>query len=98
MTSETELINTTDPTETIQSRYIDFKLDFSFHHFFAKEGHLDLLKDFLNGVFEGRKVIKEVRLGKTERKGNQKNNRKTVFDVYCTGDMGENFVVEILKK
>ena len=90
MTSETNLIKTTDDAETTHSRYIDFKLDFSFHHFFAKEGHLDLLKDFLNGLFEGRKVIKEVRLGKTERKGDQKKNRKTVFDVYCTGDKGAN--------
>ncbi|MDR6784568.1 putative transposase/invertase (TIGR01784 family) [Pedobacter africanus] len=97
MPEETSLARTTDISETITSRYIDFKLDFSFHHFFAKEGHLDLLRDFLNGVFEGRKVIKEVRLGKTERKGDQKDNRKTVFDVYCTGEKGENFVVEMQK-
>jgi predicted transposase/invertase (TIGR01784 family) len=97
MQQETSLTRTTDISETITSRYIDFKLDFSFHHFFAKEGHLDLLRDFLNGVFEGRKVIKEVSLGKTERKGDQKDNRKTVFDVYCTGEKGENFVVEMQK-
>jgi predicted transposase/invertase (TIGR01784 family) len=48
-------------------------------------------------VFAGRKVIKEIKLGKTDRKGDQKNNRKTVFDVYCTGDKGENFVVEMQK-
>jgi predicted transposase/invertase (TIGR01784 family) len=79
------------------SRYIDFKLDFSFRHFFTKEHHLDLLRDFLNSVFEGRKIINEVKLGKTDRKGDQKNNRRTVFDVYCTGDNGDNFVVEMQK-
>ncbi|WP_316817996.1 Rpn family recombination-promoting nuclease/putative transposase [Pedobacter nyackensis] len=83
--------------KTVNSRYIDSTLDFSFRHFFAKENHLDLLKDFLNSVFEGRKMIKDVKLGKTDRKGDQKNNRRTVFDVYCTGDNGVNFVVEMQK-
>ncbi|SMC44428.1 Rpn family recombination-promoting nuclease/putative transposase [Pedobacter africanus] len=97
MQQETSVSTTTTTTEEVTSRYIDFKLDFSFHHFFAKEGHLDLLRDFLNSVFEGRKVIKQVRLGKTERKGDQKQNRKTVFDVYCTGDNNEDFIVEMQK-
>lgn len=79
------------------SRYIDFKLDFSFRHFFAKAHHLDLLKDFLNGIFKGRKVIEQVELSKADHKGDQKASRRTVFDVYCTGDKGEKFVVEMQK-
>lgn len=74
-----EILKITKEIREVQrSRYIDFKLDFSFRHFFAKENHLDLLKNFLNGVFEGRKIIREVKLGKTDRKGDQKNDRGTI--------------------
>ncbi|WEK19811.1 MAG: Rpn family recombination-promoting nuclease/putative transposase [Candidatus Pedobacter colombiensis] len=78
-----------------RSRYIDFKTDFAFRHLFAKESHLDLLKDFLNAVFKGRKVIEAVKLGKTDHKGNRKIDRRTVFDIYCISNKGERFVVEM---
>ena len=76
-------------------RYLDPKSDFSFKHFFGKEPHKDLLKDFLNGLFNGRKVIKELAYSNIEHKGISSIYRKTVFDLYCTGDNGEKFVVEI---
>lgn len=87
------LLNLTD--QDINSRYINPKTDFAFKHFFGKEPHKDLLISFLNGVFKGRKVIIDLVYNSTELKGSQSNDRKTIFDLYCTGKDGDMFIVEM---
>lgn len=80
-----------------KSKYVDPKTDFAFKHFFGKEPHKDLLIKFLNSLFKGRKVIMDVDYNHVEKKGILKTYRKTIFDLYCTGDKGEKFIVEMQK-
>jgi len=80
-----------------QSVYINAFDDFAFKYLFGRESHKDLLIYFLNGIFKGRKVIVDLEYNNVERRGPGKDYRRTVFDLYCTGDRGEKFIVEMQK-
>ena len=77
------------------SRYINPKTDFAFKHFFGKEPHKDLLIGFLNSIFKGRKHIVDLEYNNLNHQGISPEDRKNIFDVYCTGDKGEKFIVEM---
>ncbi len=51
--------------------------------------------DFLNELFKGRKVITDLTYNKNERLGPRSNSRTMVFDLTCTGQDGELFIIEI---
>lgn len=78
-------------------RFIDPYCDFGFKHIFGKEPNRAFLIEFLNGIFKGRKVIVDIQYSKVEYKGPGKDYRKTIFDLYCTGSMGEKFIIEMQK-
>jgi predicted transposase/invertase (TIGR01784 family) len=77
------------------TRFIDPYSDFGFKHIFGRAPNRDFLIKFLNGVLKGRKVITDIEYNSTEYKGPVKADRKTVFDLYCTGDKGEKFISEM---
>ncbi|SDJ73668.1 conserved hypothetical protein (putative transposase or invertase) [Pedobacter sp. ok626] len=79
------------------TRFIDPYSDFGFKHIFGKGPNRDFLIKFLNGVFKGRKVITDIQYNNTEYKGSGKDYRKTIFDLYCTSDKGEKFIIEMQK-
>lgn len=81
----------------LSTRYIDPKTDFGFKHFFGKEVHKDLLIKFLNSLFNGRKVIVDLQYNNPEHSGLTKKHRKTTFDLFCTGNKGEKFIIEMQK-
>jgi len=79
------------------TRFIDPYSDFGFKHIFGKAPNRDLLIRFLNVVLKDRKVIVDIQYNDVAHKGPGKDYRKTVFDLYCTGDKGEKFIVEMQK-
>ncbi|WEK21172.1 MAG: Rpn family recombination-promoting nuclease/putative transposase [Candidatus Pedobacter colombiensis] len=94
----------TDSTRLIDSlnkdkfpRFIDPYSDFGFKHIFGKAPNKSFLISFLNQVLKGRKVIIDIQYNDTQYKGSGSAYRKTVFDLYCTGDKGEQFIVEMQK-
>ena len=95
MPKKTDLVKQVKPIELSNSRYINVKTDFSFKYIFGSESRKKLLIDFLNAVFKGRKVIRDLTFNNPNHKGMRKENRKTVFDVYCTDNKGGKFIVEI---
>ncbi|WP_316836077.1 Rpn family recombination-promoting nuclease/putative transposase [Pedobacter nutrimenti] len=95
MQKKTNLAKPVKPIELSSSRYINVKTDFSFKYIFGSESRKKLLIDFLNAVFKGRKVIRDLTFNNPSHKGMRKENRKTVFDVYCTDNKGGKFIVEI---
>ncbi|SMD08699.1 Rpn family recombination-promoting nuclease/putative transposase [Pedobacter nyackensis] len=98
MPEETTLTSFIQPVNGVDiTRFIDPYSDFGFKHIFGKAPNRDFLIRFLNGVFKGRKVIVDIQYNNTEYKGPGKDYRKTVFDLYCTGDNGEKFIVEMQK-
>src|SRR5690606_13656054 len=50
---------------------------------------------FLNSLFEGEKVISDLRYTSVEHDGDSPNIRRVVFDLHCIGTYGEHFIVEM---
>ena len=72
----------------VEERYISLLTDFGFKRIFGTAMNKDLLICFLNSLFNGRQVVKDVSYLNPEHVGD-------VFDVYCEGENGEKFIVEM---
>ena len=53
------------------------------------EMHKDLLISFVNSLFAGKEVIKDLSYLNTEHLGNSELDRRAVFDVYCENEQGQ---------
>ena len=84
-------------SEGIYDRYVNFYTDFAFKKLFGTEINKDLLISFLNALFQGREEIRDISYLNTEHLGTQEYDRRAVFDVYCTNEKGEYFLVEMQK-
>ena len=80
---------------TIEERYISLLTDFGFKRIFGTAPNKDLLINFLNSLFDGKQVIKDVKYLNTEHFGDNTSSRKAIFDVYCEGENDEKFIVEM---
>ena len=80
--------------ETVE-RYISLLTDFGFKRIFGTAPNKDLLINFLNSLFTGRKVIKNLNYNNSEHVGDLYTERKAIFDVYCESVDGEKFIVEM---
>jgi predicted transposase/invertase (TIGR01784 family) len=76
-------------------RFIDPLTDFGFKLFFGTEENKDLLIVFLNELFKGRKIIRDITYSPQEKKGPVKGYRSSFFDITCTGADGETFIIEV---
>ena len=82
----------------VEERYISLLTDFGFKRIFGTAMNKDLLICFLNSLFNGRQVVKDVSYLNPEHVGDVYTDRKAIFDVYCEGENGEKFIyVEIAK-
>jgi len=79
-----------------QERYINPLTDFGFKKLFGTEPNKMLLIDFLNQILPDRK-IKDLSYSSGEKQGLTELDRKAIFDLYCIGDKGERFIVEMQK-
>ncbi|MGY0038016.1 Rpn family recombination-promoting nuclease/putative transposase [Pedobacter sp. NJ-S-72] len=77
------------------TKYIDPLIDFAFKKIFGTDPNKDLLIDFLNEVFRGRKHIVDLIYNKNEHPGDLKNEGGVIFDLLCTGDNNDYFIIEI---
>lgn len=84
-------------SEGIIDRYVNFYTDFAFKKLFGTEINKELLVSFLNALLQGREEIREITYLNTEHLGTQEYDRRAVFDVYCTNEKGEYFLVEMQK-
>ena len=78
-----------------EGRYISLLTDFGFKRIFGSDINKDLLIDFLNSLFNGEQVVKEVTFLNSEHIGDVYAERKAIFDVYCENEHGEKFIVEM---
>ena len=79
----------------VEERYISLLTDFGFKRIFGTAMNKDLLICFLNSLFNGRQVVKDVKYLNPEHVGDIYTDRKAIFDVYCEGENGEKFIVEM---
>lgn len=79
----------------IEDRYISLLTDFGFKRIFGTAPNKELLICFLNSLFDGKQVIKDVKYLNNEHLGDVYVARKAIFDVYSEGENGEKFIVEM---
>ena len=84
-------------TEGIRDRYINPYTDFGFKKLFGTAMNKELLISFLNALFAGREVVRDITYLNVEHMGGIELDRKAVFDVYCENELGEKFLVEMQK-
>lgn len=78
-----------------EERYISLLTDFGFKRIFGTPPNKELLINFLNTLFNGRRVIKDLKYSNAEHLGDIYTERKAIFDVYCESIDGEKFIVEM---
>ena len=76
-------------------KYVGFGSDWGFKFYFGREEYKSILINFLNGLFQGEKVIKDLSYRSVEKNGDIERERKAIFDLYCTGEDGEHFIIEM---
>ena len=81
----------------LQDKYINLLTDFGFKRVFGTETNKALLIDFLNTLLPPHHQIKDLTFKNTENLGSTALDRKAIFDIYCQGENGERFIVEIQK-
>lgn len=81
----------------LTGRYINPLTDFGFKKLFGTEPNKDLLIDFLNQILPERHQIKDLNYSRNEQLGQAELDRKAIFDLYCIGESGERFIVEVQK-
>lgn len=79
----------------IEERYISLLTDFGFKRIFGTAMNKELLICFLNSLFDGKQVVKDLKYLNAENVGDVYTDRKAIFDVYCEGENGEKFIVEM---
>ena len=81
-----------------REKYINPFTDYGFKRLFGEEPNKDLLLDFLNELLhEEQGKITELTYLKNENLSTTELNRKAIFDLYCTNEYGEKFIVELQK-
>lgn len=80
-----------------QAKYINPYTDFGFKKLFGTPLNKELLISFLNSLFEGREVVRDLTYLNGENLGNGYGDRRAIFDVYCENEKGETFIVEMQK-
>ena len=81
----------------LKDKYINPLTDFGFKKLFGTEPNKILLIDFLNQILPEKHQIKDLTYSRSEQLGLNELDRKAIFDLYCIGESGERFIVEIQK-
>lgn len=76
-------------------KYINPLTDFGFKRIFGSEFNKELLISFLNALFAGERIITDVTFKNNEHLGTNEQERRAIFDVYCTTDTGARVIVEM---
>ena len=81
----------------ISEHYINLVTDFGFKRLFGTESNKDLLIDFLNAIIglEEEESIRDVTFLPPEQLGTTKDDRKSVYDIYCKTEKGDHVIVEM---
>lgn len=79
------------------TRFIDLTLDYGFKIVFEDREHPELMIGFLNAVITDRNIISITFLN-TEPLPFEEEDKRPNYDISCTDDEGNHFLVEIQKK
>ena len=84
--------------EVIMTKFINPFTDIGFKRIFGQTINKDLLIDFLNALLEGERCVKDISFLDKELLPVFKKDRGVIYDIYCTDENGEQFIVEMQNK
>jgi predicted transposase/invertase (TIGR01784 family) len=74
---------------------MNLKTDFAFKTVFANEKEKALTISLLNEILSGRNKIEDIRYLLPEQLSNKKDDRRAIYDMYCTNEKKEQFIIEM---
>lgn len=81
-----------------KEKYISPFTDYGFKRLFGEEPNKDLLLDFLNELLKDEEgIITDLSYLPNEKLPISLGDRRAIFDIYCTNEKGEQFIVEMQK-
>lgn len=81
--------------DLLKKTFIKLRSDYGFKRAFGQPAHSDVLKKFLNALFEGKMEITDVTFKDKEVLPPDKDGKRIVYDAYCTTSTGYHFIVEM---
>ena len=84
-----------DVMNPLDREFIRILTDFGFKRVFGSSEHKGLLLRFLNALFEGEKRITNLEFRDKEIIPFHSAGKKVVYDIYCTTETGEHFILEM---
>ena len=77
------------------AKFINPFTDVGFKRIFGQEINKDLLIDFLNALLVGERQVKDIQFLDKELLPEYDKDRSLIYDIYCTDENGEQFIVEM---
>ena len=77
------------------AKFINPFTDVGFKRIFGQEINKDLLIDFLNALLVGERQVKDIHFLDKELLPEYEKDRSLIYDIYCTDENGEQFIVEM---
>jgi predicted transposase/invertase (TIGR01784 family) len=81
----------------LTDKYINPFTDFGFKKLFGSEPNKDILISFLNEILPDKHRITDLTYAKSDQTGLTSDSRSAIFDLFCTSQSGEHFIVEMQK-
>ncbi len=81
--------------DLLKKTFIKLRSDYGFKRAFASPEHSEVLRQFLNALFEGRMVVTDITFHDKEVLPPDRDGKRIVYDAYCTTSTGYHFVVEM---
>ena len=80
------------------TKFINPFTDVGFKRIFGQEINKDLLIDFLNSLLVGERHIHDIQFLDKEILGESVADRNCIYDIYCTDENGEQFIVAYFRE
>ena len=80
-----------------EGRYINPYTDYGFKLLFGTEPNKDITLELINALLQGKEVICSLTLLPPEQLGDTKDDRRSVFDIYCENEKGDKIIIEMQK-
>ena len=77
------------------AKFINPFTDVGFKRIFGQAINKDLLIDFLNALLVGERQVKDITFLDKELLPVFQKDRGVIYDIYCTDENGEQFIVEM---
>ena len=84
--------------DLLKRTFIKLRSDWGFKRAFSTPENAEVLKKFLNALFEGKMVVTDVTFQDKEVLPMTASGKRSYYDAYCTTKEGNHFVVEMQRK